>query len=99
MAISATDLIRAKLQGIKSILAAAPAKQKTELISRHLGDDFNEVLKMVRAAHADIGEALPKDATARSGVARQLQKCDATYLDIEAFCEQILNLLRLTEGP
>lgn len=97
MAISKSDLIRAKLKGIMTTLERAPAGEKKNRISMALADDFNSVLQSIADEYEELKDALPKRIERPRGALATIGQAELTFMDLEAMCEQALNLLNLVD--
>lgn len=93
---SQRDLLQARLQGLKTTLERAPAGEKSHQASTALAKEFNAITAAIKEAFPDLEESLPEDIRS-TGPFKRVGKSDVTYLDLEAHCEQVLNLLRLVE--
>lgn len=85
------ERFRARLTAIKTTLEKAPPKQKMDLVGRALADDFNSARAGVTAAYPELAHDVPQPIKFTSRDRRL--KGDVNYLDLEAMCEQVLNLL------
>ena len=88
------ELTRAALNGLKTTLERLPAHDKKELVTRSLAEQFNGIVKRVGSAFPDLSAHLPKPIGATTPF-RKVGKADATYVEVEVYCEQLLNLLQL----
>ena len=91
---SQRQILEAQLQGIKSTLERIPPKEKTAQIALALAGSFNDILTTIGESQPDLKGFLPKPLSMR-GKLTVVGKAEVTYLDLEVFCEQTINLLRL----
>jgi hypothetical protein len=96
MGISNAKLLLARLHGIKSTLERTPPAQKAEKASLDLVQNFNSILTAISEAYPELSESLPKTLST-VGPFSQIGKAPLSFIDLEAFCEQTLNLLRLID--
>ena len=87
------DFIRAKLEGLKTTLQSAPTSEKKNVISKPMADEFNGILSQAAQEYPVLKDQLPKAIPTRRIGSMAIGQ--ATFLELEAFCEQTLNLLRL----
>lgn len=96
MEISKAKLLKARIDGIKTTLATTPPAQKAHHAGLALVENFNDSVRAIADAYPSLAEALPKPL-ATNGVFADMGKSSVTLVDLEAFCEQTLNLLRLVD--
>lgn len=97
MPIAPQTLLRAKLQGIRTTLERTPPADKKNRVALALLNDFNDIMQALGEHFPDIASALPKRVTSRSSALRRVGQSEITFLDLEALCEQALNLLALVD--
>jgi len=90
------QVIRTKLTSIKSTLEKASEQRKKDHVSYHTGEDYNAILEAIAAEYPKLNGLLPPKMISSPPYIRARQM-NVTYLDLEIFCEQLLNLLALQD--
>lgn len=88
------QILKARLQGYKSILEKTRPSQKSEIVSNHLARNFNEIVDELRNISPGVGEHLPKHIRTPGG----RRQTDVSFLDLEIMVEQVLGILNVLES-
>jgi hypothetical protein len=88
--------IKARLNGIQKTLDNTPDDQKDNQISWSLAENFNEIIKEVENEIPELGDSLPSKIE-KNRHAQRFGQAAESFLDLEIFCEQILQLLNTVE--
>ena len=96
MPIDPVDLMRARLNSLKTTLERASEKQKNGPAGKALAENFNAILQEIETAFPDLKSSLPARITARGPFAH-MGAADVSYLDLEVFAEQALSLLQFVQ--
>jgi hypothetical protein len=81
---------------MKSTLEAQAHPDKKEKASTHIAENFNKIVTDIASAFPELASSLPSPISSSTPLA-QVGMSDAQYVDLEVYCEQILNLLDLIE--
>jgi hypothetical protein len=94
MPISQLELLKTRVKSIKVTLERASTKEKGELAGKALAENFNSLIQEIETAYPELRSALPARITAHGPFAH-MGASDVSYLDLEVFVDQVLNLLEL----
>ena len=92
MGIDKAKLLQAKLDGIRATLERATEKQKKDLVSIAMAEDFNRIVADVAEAYPELKGSLPQEIKPHR-MARDLGMSEVNYLELEIYLEQVLRLL------
>jgi hypothetical protein len=96
MSLDPTELVRARLRSIKTILERVSEKTKRSPIDIGLADNFNAILREVEILFPQLKQALPAQISTQ-GEFSSLGLAAASYLGLEVFAEQVLSLLEVAQ--
>jgi len=89
-------LLRVRITSIKSTLERQERHGKKEQASIHIANNFNSIISDISSEFPDLASSLPSPIYSNFPFS-DLGLSDATYLDLEIYCEQVLSLLDLLE--
>lgn len=92
-----SQVMKVKAQAIKRTLEKASDKAKTSHVTNPLAAQFNELVEDIGKHYPAIRSGLPKKIESTTDFSI-MGMSDVSYLDLEIFCEQVINLLELVES-
>lgn len=90
-----TDQLISKTRGIITALSKLPAKELSGRPNVAFGKDYNRLRQMFIETHPDLEAVAPAEAEVVEDAF--VPGVNATYVEILAYCEQLMNLLRQVE--
>jgi hypothetical protein len=87
------DLFRAKALAFNNSIRAMGTSEKGSLPTATFGDDYNELRKNVLTDFPHLSRFMPPGVNTNS----EFNHTDERYCEIDAFCEQIYQLLSVPE--
>ncbi len=91
------QLMQVRLSSLKQSLSVASTQQKSNHVSLQMAKHFNSILADVVEEYPAIKDAICDQIDLRSKF-QLLGATDVTYIDLEAFIDQTIAVLKLVEA-
>jgi hypothetical protein len=92
--VAKADILRTKLVSLRRTIDRTGAKERSEHVSKATADHFNLILEQLKDLYPDLAPEFPRQVKT-TGTFSSLGVCEISYLDLEIFCEQVLDLMAL----
>lgn len=90
------ELLKIRLNSIKSTLDKANEKEKKGNVSMHFASNFNSIIDEISIACPELNCSMPNKLE-RDSTFHMLNVANINYFDLDIYCETMLHLLEYAE--